>query len=325
MAAEKPHDKQIGAVRLRNWLSNSALRWLVVFDGADDPPVLQDLIPTANTGRVLITSRSDSWPGLSIIHLVGLSDGASLDLLSAASGRSFTKDDVALVRAVGANPLALRQLGMLAGQNGWSTSQILSEVESTRIEILDYKPDPAARSVLEVIAATIDRATSNGRLGTFSRDLISVFSYFAPAAIPMSLLEEFTVWTSAGAKSPLDATMALTTLAAYSVANRHGETFSIHPLVQSVCRNQCEMTPTRTAKILELATQLVAALGVSHRESQYAHAVVLGEHGRRLGYRGLELLSLQIAMRHEAETFQVISNMLSSRHEMVKRSIANVR
>jgi tetratricopeptide (TPR) repeat protein len=43
-------------------LSQSAERWLLVYDNADDPGVLDGLVPVGGLGHVLVTSRSAGWP-----------------------------------------------------------------------------------------------------------------------------------------------------------------------------------------------------------------------------------------------------------------------
>ena len=79
-------DEQARAVR--RWLeSPTSGRWLLVFENAEGPEVLEGYLPTRHAGHVLITSRRSQWPGsVQPIEIHTLRRDESVKLLLGARG-----------------------------------------------------------------------------------------------------------------------------------------------------------------------------------------------------------------------------------------------
>ena len=74
------------------WLDRND-RWLLIFDGAQDPQIVLDLLPTPAEGHVLITTAHPDWP---VVHarrcrLTGI--GLKPDLMASAEVPRFTQDE----------------------------------------------------------------------------------------------------------------------------------------------------------------------------------------------------------------------------------------
>ena len=49
---------------VRHWLENTTRKWLLIFDNAERPEQLSELLPVRGTGQVLVTSRNPNWQRL---------------------------------------------------------------------------------------------------------------------------------------------------------------------------------------------------------------------------------------------------------------------
>jgi hypothetical protein len=83
-------------------------RWLLIFDEADHPEEILDLIPQGPYGHVVVTSRADGWPdGFTRVEVGGLSTADAVELL--ISGDELLSEDGAarVAEAVERLPLAV--------------------------------------------------------------------------------------------------------------------------------------------------------------------------------------------------------------------------
>src|SRR5205823_14488390 len=114
-------DSVLAAERLRNWLESSPHRWLVVFDNADDPGVLDGLVPHAGLGQVLITSRWADWSqlGATVRRLDVLPPEESVALLRTITGREDTDGAHLVADELEGLAVALEQAGAFLRKTGW--------------------------------------------------------------------------------------------------------------------------------------------------------------------------------------------------------------
>jgi tetratricopeptide (TPR) repeat protein len=115
LGQDPDQDTMLAAVR--DWLEDN-LRWLVIFDNADDPTALIPLLPRAGDGHVLVTSQQED-------DLGRRADLVPLDVLSVEEATQFLltrtgHNDLAAARdladALGYLPLALEQAGAFIAQ-----------------------------------------------------------------------------------------------------------------------------------------------------------------------------------------------------------------
>lgn len=110
------------AARIRGWFERTGMAWLLVFDNAESPAVLQQLIPAQGRGEVLVTSRHQDWSGAGVTPLrLGVLDHAeAVELLCRTAGRPADEEAGRLVEHLGGLALAVKQAGGYVRQTGCS-------------------------------------------------------------------------------------------------------------------------------------------------------------------------------------------------------------
>jgi tetratricopeptide (TPR) repeat protein len=112
-------------------------RWLLVFDNATDPAVLEPFLPAFGNGHVLITSRSSAWHGLAEPTPVDLLPlDAAAELLRDRSGDPDQQAAETLAEELGRLPLALEQAAAYASRQQLSLTGYLQVFRARRAELL---------------------------------------------------------------------------------------------------------------------------------------------------------------------------------------------
>lgn len=128
---------------------NANRGWLLVLDNADDPSLLDGMLPPAGAGKMLFTARPDSVGSVDTrveIGLVSPEDGAFLFLRRAGALRAgqtledATPPDNAagleLSRKLGCLPLAIDQAGAYAAEVGLSPASFALDYDALRDSVL---------------------------------------------------------------------------------------------------------------------------------------------------------------------------------------------
>ncbi|HEX8867627.1 MAG TPA: FxSxx-COOH system tetratricopeptide repeat protein, partial [Lentzea sp.] len=175
--------------------ASEAQRWLLIFDGADDPAVLAGMLPQQGCGHVVVTSRALPGDLDAEVFEVGPFTAAESfgylrrELLQ-ASGRLLGQ----IATLCGQEPLALR----LA--RAWIVereAQLRQDGESTRSAAFRSASEFCAavaadesastvRRVFEVVARTLDQST----LGQLVVRVAEVCSFLADDGVAISLLHK---------------------------------------------------------------------------------------------------------------------------------------
>ncbi|MFF1408384.1 FxSxx-COOH system tetratricopeptide repeat protein [Streptomyces sp. NPDC058289] len=164
-------------------------RWLIVFDGCDDPDDLTDLLPVG-PGDVIITSHNREWgsrqPRPVEVPLYDRSE--SVAFVSRRAVRLTAADADRLAAALGDHPLALDQAaGWLADSSLGVRDYLalLEQGEDSREAVTlseDYPlPFPTALAIL----------LNNVRVNfPDALALLQLFVFFAPGPVPLRLLRD---------------------------------------------------------------------------------------------------------------------------------------
>jgi len=240
---------------VKQWLQKHG-PWLLIFDNADDPMVL-DFLPRQPSGAILLTTRSQD-PGLHIkpiemekmsqaegvtfllrrITSMGDEDGEE-DLSKSASAKELHAAKE-LWEAMDGLPLALDQAGayIKAGQS--SLSEYVDLYRNHREEFLQERGG-AIPEHPDAVATTWSISFQRvEQKNLASAELLRFCAFLSPDAIP----EELITGGAAHFTAPLQALTASTkllnntvsTLRAYSLIRRDSAThmLSVHRLVQAV-------------------------------------------------------------------------------------------
>jgi tetratricopeptide (TPR) repeat protein len=231
--------------------------WLLIFDNADDPELLdRRYLPERPGGHVLITSRVRTFDRL------GIPETMVLDVLSPDEARKFLlrrtkRKDVEgteqeavgeLILLLGSLPLALEQAGAFMRETEMSFAEYLASYQTLRVKLLDksvvlvgdYK-----KSITTTWALNLQEAR---RQSPASTELLAACAFLSPDTIPRELFalgaEELgpdLASALAGMKAnPVLFDQLLRPLVRYSLIRRNTKTgtYSIHRLLQEVQRQE---------------------------------------------------------------------------------------
>ncbi|KAL3426806.1 tetratricopeptide repeat domain-containing protein [Phlyctema vagabunda] len=214
--------------------------WLLIYDGIQDPDILNDYWPYDGPGSILITSRNPfSWT--KSLPLQPFSSEEAISFLLRLTGRELSevnKDSLLSVsKRLGGLPLALTQMASIIVMKQLSFKQFLdsyNEREGQR-ELLQFQIELKSLSYQHTVASVW--AFENLKHG---RQLLNVLSMIDPDSIPERILTSTmreinlpgypkTVEEYERARGELLACSLVT-------GNKHEHKLSIHRLVQDVTR-----------------------------------------------------------------------------------------
>ncbi|MGW1670213.1 tetratricopeptide repeat protein [Streptomyces sp. NPDC002324] len=213
--------------RAVQWLATHE-GWLIVLDNVSDPAHVAPLLERAPGGRFVITSRrATGWHGAATcvdLDVLDTAHAAELFGRICPAGRAGAPE---LVGELGNLPLAVEQAAAFCRETGTSAErylEMLAEYPADMFAASAEGGDPE-RTVARVWRVTLDRLDEGDLTAGV---LLSVLAWYAPDAIPRTVLE-------AGAR-PLEVAQGLGRLAAHSMIAMQGDTISVHRLVQAVVR-----------------------------------------------------------------------------------------
>ncbi|PIB10612.1 MULTISPECIES: FxSxx-COOH system tetratricopeptide repeat protein [Streptomyces] len=161
-------------------------RWLLVVDGADDPDIIADTLPTG-TGHVLMTTRNSDWAR----HDAALSEvplyqrGESIAFIRRRAPRLTEDEADQLAEALEDLPLLLDQTA------GWLSDSDMPVQEYIALLKRGTGDDVVAVSAAFPVAFRTAWAILLNRLREIapeSVDLLRLCAFFAPGSIPVRLL-----------------------------------------------------------------------------------------------------------------------------------------
>ena len=218
-------------------------RWLLIFDNADQPEDINDIIPRG-PGDVLITSRNHRWE--SVVDTVSVnvfSREESTDFLAKRVPRGINKSEAdRLAEELGDLPLALEQAGALQAETGMSVNEYLRLLKEHASTIMaegrstDYPRSMTAAWRLSV--ATLEQSMPQ------AVDLLRCCAFFGPEPIPRDV---FRLGTQAGGTkigdllaNPILLARAIRELGRFALVRIDGRTIQVHRLIQALLRDELD-------------------------------------------------------------------------------------
>jgi transcriptional regulator with XRE-family HTH domain/tetratricopeptide (TPR) repeat protein len=294
-------DSVLAAGRLRNWLESCPYRWLVVFDNADVPGVLDGFVPHAGKGQVLITSRRADWSllGATVRRLDVLPADESAVLLRKITGRDDEEGAGLLARELDGLAVALRQAGTFVRKTGWEYGRYLEMLRTRPLGIHSEDLAGAGTTIAKVWESSLEQVASQGSHGTLARNVLGVLAHFAAEEIPRFLFEPPAIdgETVLGGGDPLAVDVALVGLADYSLIKLDADAIGLHRLVQHFTRVHLEDSPGARACIDIAIRLLCRALagpdpGTERVGRLLSHVTEATEHAARLSTSPEETVSV---------------------------------
>ena len=226
--------------------------WLVVFDNADQPDEIGDLLPSG-AGHVIVTSRNNRWEALgTILEIDVFSREDSLEFLRRRLPGIAERDADRLADELGDLPLALEQAAAF-------------QIES-RLTVLDYLglfarhsgtllgENPPAGYPLPLAAVW---RLSDSRLEEqmpFARELLRRCALFGSAPIDRDVFKSGRHVVGEPLRSnladPITLNRAMREIGRYALArvDNHSGTVQVHPLIQKLIREDMKPGELETAR-----------------------------------------------------------------------------
>jgi tetratricopeptide (TPR) repeat protein/Cdc6-like AAA superfamily ATPase len=245
---------QIKGVRLvMSWLEGQT-DWLLVLDGVANLEDVRDVIFSPGNGHTLLTTRQqitsdailsiDVDPfkldegALLLLRRAGVIDVDSLLTDAPTGDRKVARE---IVQTLDGLPLALDQAGAYLEETRYPLATYLQDYSKSSVELLDRRgfnfdhPDPIAKTLLFSFQKVQDESEA-------AAELLQLCAFLAPDDIPIEMfltgaanLGE-TLGPEAATQEQLNE--LIKELAKFSLLRRNSEaeTLSIHPLVQTVIK-----------------------------------------------------------------------------------------
>ena len=233
-------DAEAGALALRNWLERAPYRWIVVFDNAE-PGTLDGIVPADGTGQVIITSRAGDWPGTAAHTIGALPPDEAAALLARITGLPASQDALDLAAELGGLALAIEQAAAYIRQTRGTYADYLQALRADPRTV--YETD-LARS--ESVTARVWQRSLNHVTGSTpghpAAVVLGVLSYLAPDDIPRQLLAPDVIKDAPvlGDLTPVQVSVALASLADYSLITLDTDAIAVHRVIQHLTRLDAE-------------------------------------------------------------------------------------
>ena len=139
-------------------LSSTSLRWLLVFDNANEPEDLAHLIPSAG-GHVILTSRNQTWSNVWDAIQVNIFDRPESVALIQKRGNQISIDDAhRLAEKLGDLPLALDQAASWQAATGMPVADYLDLFdEHHRVLLAEGKPTSYPSTIAALVKLAFQR------------------------------------------------------------------------------------------------------------------------------------------------------------------------
>ncbi|MFH0904550.1 MAG: tetratricopeptide repeat protein [Methanobacteriota archaeon] len=250
-------EQTLAVAAVRHWLENNS-GWLLVFDNADEPGLLEDYIPIDHKGHILLTSRAQLFDNLGIskpVQLEKMPPDEAKEFLLKRTGRSKltqAEDEPLLKIAEELDylPLALEQAGAYIKELKASFSNYLSSYRTRGMDIFKKHPPITGKYPESVATTWLLNFEEVERTSKASAELLTVSAFLHPDNIPLGLIimgasefgETITSAIEDIEKDPLVLDELLFPLTRFSLISRDVGTltYSIHRLVQAVIRDRMD-------------------------------------------------------------------------------------
>lgn len=237
-------------------LEASRLRWLLVYDNADEPGDLDALMPAAG-GHVIVTSRNPGWATIASASLrVGVfSREESIGFLREWAVVASAADSTTLAEQLGDLPLALDQVCAMHTATGMPIAEYLRLFAEHFDELLAAGRRAGSRTttVTTFVNVAADRLRTES---VAAAHLLELLAFMDPSPVPVALLHRGRDGlVSPPLKRALYSTEELGRVASQlgrfglAQVSADGQQIQVHRLVQRVVRDALGEAAARTRRL----------------------------------------------------------------------------
>jgi tetratricopeptide (TPR) repeat protein len=234
-------DGLIAAVRDALRRGEPYSRWLIVFDNADQPEEIRDLIPTGS-GDLLITSRNHRWEA--VVRTVPMDvfrPKESRDFLLKRVRKGLSDVDAdRLAKELGHLPLALEQAGAMLAETGMPADEYLRLLKEHAAEIMNEGPPSGyPRSMTAAWKLSVDAVSQNRPQAL---EVLRCCAFFGPEPIPRDVFRRGAQETGTAVaevlSNPIATASVMRELARYALITLDGNAVKVHRLIQALLRDE---------------------------------------------------------------------------------------
>ena len=219
-------------------------RWLLIFDNADQPEEIMDLIPRSGPGDVLITSRNHRWQSvIDTVQMDVFTRTESTEFLTKRVPKGLSETDAdRLAYELGDLPLALEQAGAMLAETGMPVNDYLRLLREHVTQIMSEGKSPDYP--LSMTAAwKLSVSTLVEKLPQ-AQELLRCCAFFGPEPIPRDVFGRGTQATKTRVTSvisdPILLARAIRELARFALVTIDGQLVSVHRLIQALLRDELD-------------------------------------------------------------------------------------
>jgi hypothetical protein len=265
LAVKRSAEQTVFVNAVRGWLGKKARKWLLIFDNAEEAKQWHEFLPVSRNGKILITSRNPNWRHLAnVCAITSFSIDEGKEAERFLLRRTGLQDQAAadrVARLLGGFPLALEQGAAFINQGGTSLNSYATFYQEQRKEL--WQQEEAPQDYMATLTTTWELAFQQIKERVpAAMELLNLCAFLVPDDIPLSILAEGSAsLPSELAKvvsKPLELGNPVAALYGYSLVGRHGESLTVHCLVQDVARHR--LGEERAPKWAEMALNLMIQL-----------------------------------------------------------------
>jgi hypothetical protein len=235
-------------------------RWLLIFDNADQPEDIKDIIPRG-PGHVLVTSRNHRWQSLfETVPLDVFTRSESKEFLNKRAPKGLSDADADRVaERLGDLPLALEQAGAVHAETGMPVDEYLRLLDEHTAQILaegkapEYPMSMTAAWKLSV-AALRDQLPQ-------ALELLRCCAFFGPDPIPLDVFRRATRVSGTPVSDligdPILLSRAVRELGRFALVRIEGRSILVHRLIQALLRD--ELSPQQQVVYRDTVHLVIAA------------------------------------------------------------------
>jgi hypothetical protein len=180
---------------VKHWLEINS-DWLLIFDNADNPEIIEEFFPVQINGHIIITSRAQVFSKLGIMYTIKMDEMSpeeSKKFLLTRTVRdihSLEQIEIKAIEKLGNElyyfPLALEQAGAYIHENFSSFNDYLVSYHNEGLKLLEKsKSDKYEKTVATTWSLNFEQIENNSKAAI---DLLYVSAFLSPYGIPLELI-----------------------------------------------------------------------------------------------------------------------------------------
>lgn len=270
-SAKNEKDQRKLLTAIKRWLEECQQRWLLIFDNADDPVLIQEYLPQTGNGSILLTTRANAVApiGASLeVEKMGIVEGTQLLLRRGQRLENFSDQEQKKAETIACIldgfPLALDQAGAYIEETGCGFDDYLQLYQDHRKELLARRGKQATNYPDSVATTWSLSFQKIEQANPAAAELLHLCAFLAPDHIPEELLKDgASYWPPFLQQAATDLfafNQILEELLTFSLVKRLVEDrlLSIHRLVQAVQIDKMEKKEQR-----QWAERVIRAVNVA--------------------------------------------------------------